>query len=195
MKKIIPQGAQLIPDEADLAYSGIMFDIYHWEQELYDGSFTTFEMLKRVDTVRIIAIKDKKLVLIDEQQIRQSQNRHFPTGKVDKGEDWSSAAQRELREETGLQFLNWKLIHVEQPFDQMEWFIATYLATGCSAIGEPELEGGEKSTMFLTDFHEVKAHIDAGRDDLRHSYTLFHTLASMEDLLSVSEFKGKTVDR
>ena len=195
MKKLIPPDAILIPDDAEHAYKGVMFDVYHWQQKLYDGTFTTFEMLKRVDTVQIIAVKDSKLVLIDEQQIRHSTNRRFPTGKVDSGEAWETAAKRELREETGYQFANWKLIQVRQPFDQMEWFIATYLATDCIKEGKPELEGGEKSTRFLADFKDVKTQIEAGRDDLKHSYTLFHPLNSIEDLLALPAFQGIEVER
>lgn len=195
MKKIVPSNAILIPDDAEHVFNGVMFDVFHWQQPLYDGTATTFEMLKRVDTVQIIAIKDDKLVLIDEQQVRHAMNRHFPTGKVDPGEEWEEAAKRELREETGLQFANWKLIQVRQPFDQMEWFIATYLATDCTGAGPTALEGGEKSTMFLASFDDVKAQIIAGRDDLIHSYTLFQPLESLKDLEALPSYAGKAIDR
>lgn len=195
MKKIIPKGSILIPDTADRVFKGKHFDTYHWLQELYDGSTTTFEMLKRRDTVLIIAIKDNQLVLIDEQQVRHPSNLHFPTGKVDPGEDWLTGAKREMREETGLQFKNWKLITVIQPNDQIEWFVATYLATDCTVAEQPELESGEKSTVQLTDFAEVKRQIEAGRDDLKHSFELFRGLNSLQDLINVPEFQGESVDR
>jgi ADP-ribose pyrophosphatase len=195
MKKIVPQSAVLIPENAECVFEGLMFDIFHWQQKLYDGTFTTFEMLRRVDTVRVVAIKDDKLVLIDEQQILHAPNRHFPTGKVDKGEAWLAAAQREMREETGLQFANWKLVNVDQPFDQLEWFVATYLATDCSEVGNPELEGGEKSTTLFADFAEVASQVADGRDDLQYSSTLFHPLKSLEDLRALPEFSGQEIDR
>lgn len=195
MKKIIPYGSILIPDPAELVFKGKHFDTYHWPQQLYDGTTTTFEMLKRRDTVQTIAVKDGQLVLIDEQQVRHEPNRHFPTGKVDPGEDWLTGAKREMREETGMQFNNWKLINVVQPNDQIEWFVVTYLATDCTAVGKPELEGGEKSTVYLADFTMVKTQIEAGRDDLKHSYQLFRTLSSLHNLLDLPEFQGQAVDR
>lgn len=195
MKKVIPDTSILIPDEAKLVFKGKHFDTYHWPQQLYDGSTTTFEMLKRRDTVQIIAVKDDKLVLIDEQQVRHAPNLHFPTGKVDPNEEWLSAAQREMREETGLQFKHWKLINVVQPNDQIEWFVATYLATECTAADKPELEGGEKSTVLDVDFADLKKQIVAGRDDLKHSYGLFLKLTSLLDLINLPEFQGQAVDR
>ena len=195
MKKVIPQNSILIPDNAELVHRGIIFDTYHWQQKLYDGSFTTFEMLKRVDTARIIAVKDDKVVLIDEQQIRHFPNRHFPTGKIDAGEDWLAGAKRELREETGLSFADWKLIQVEQPFDQIEWFVATYLATDCTDVQTPELEAGEKSSVLYVDFADLKQQIVDGRDDLKHSYTLFRSMETLQDLLQLPAFHGQEVDR
>lgn len=195
MKKIIPENSILIPDDAELMFTGKHFDTYHWQQKLYDGSYTTFEMLKRRDTAQIIAVQDDKLVLIDEQQVRHYPNRHFPTGKIDTGEDWLTGAQREMREETGLEFAQWKLINVLQPFDQIEWFIATYLATDCTAKHAPELEPGEKSTVLYASFAEVKQQIIEGRDDLKHSYELFRSLDTLQDLLQLPDFKGKAVER
>lgn len=195
MKKIIPENSILIPDEAELVFKGKHFNTYHWQQKLYDGSYTTFEMLKRRDTARVIAVKDDKLVLIDEQQVRHFPNRHFPTGKIDAGEDWLHGAQRELREETGLEFAHWRLIHVAQPFDQIEWFVATYLATDCTAKHMPELEAGEKSTVLYASFNDVKQQVTAGRDDLKHSYELFRQLNTLHDLLRLPDFLGEEVDR
>lgn len=195
MKKILPDNSLLIPDDAELVFKGKHFDTYHWQQKLYDGSYTTYEMLKRRDTARVIAVKDDKLVLIDEQQVRHFPNRHFPTGKIDAGEEWLAGAKRELREETGLEFANWKLVDVAQPFDQIEWFVATYLATNCTAEHAPELEAGEKSSVLYAGFDEVKQQVVAGRDDLKHSYDLFRQLTTLQDLLHLPEFRGKEIER
>lgn len=195
MKKTLPDKAILIPDTAKLVFKGVTYDVYHWSQKLYDGSFTTFEMLKRVDTAVIIGVKDDKLVIIDEQQAHHPMNRHFPTGRVDAGENWQTAAAREMHEEAGLSFKNWRLVHVVQPFDQVEWFVAVFLATECTDEGERHLEAGEKSTMLQFDFADVKAQMEAGRDDLKHSRDLFDPLTTLQDLLALAEFQGRVVDR
>jgi ADP-ribose pyrophosphatase len=45
-----------IPKHAKKVFSGIIFDVYHWEQELYDGTSTTFEALKRRGTAIVLPI-------------------------------------------------------------------------------------------------------------------------------------------
>jgi ADP-ribose pyrophosphatase len=195
MKKSIPKKSILIPDNAELMYKGVIYDTYHWQQRLYDGSTTTFEMLKRLDTAQIIAVKDNTIVLINETQIRHAANLHFPTGKIDADEEWLAGAKRELREETGLSFANWKLIQVQQPNDQIEWFIATYLATDCVSEEAPQLEGGERSSVVYEDFSQVKQLIEAGRDDLKHSFELFHGLQGLQNLLDIPTFQGQEIER
>ena len=39
------------------------------------------------------------------------------------------AAKRELREETGLVFKNWKLVEVSQPFSKIDWLVYTFVAS------------------------------------------------------------------
>ena len=61
-----------VPSQAKRVFKGIIFDVYQWEQELFDGSKQTFEMLKRPDTVEVIAVKDGSILMS-----RQSQpNKH-----------------------------------------------------------------------------------------------------------------------
>lgn len=54
VQKIVPTDAILIPDSARRVFKGIIYDVYHWQQELHDGSATTFEMLRRTDTMSAI---------------------------------------------------------------------------------------------------------------------------------------------
>src|SRR6185369_15622192 len=122
MKKVVPERASLIPDNATKAFAGQIFDVYQWPQELFDGTKATFEMLKRPDTVQILAIKDGKVVLVHDEQPGRPVQLHFPGGRVDPEDaSWLEAAQRELREETGLSFKNWKMITVKQPIIKIEW--------------------------------------------------------------------------
>ena len=54
--RTIPKDAKLVPADADKVFEGVIYDVYHWDQTLYDGSKAKFEMLKRPDTVVIIGI-------------------------------------------------------------------------------------------------------------------------------------------
>ena len=56
MRKFVPATAKLIPEEAKKVFQGEIFAVYQWPQEMFDGSFATFEMLRRADTVKILAV-------------------------------------------------------------------------------------------------------------------------------------------
>ena len=56
MRKYIPEWAKLVPKEAKKVFSGVIYDVYQWPQEMFDGSMQTFEMLGRPDTVKILAV-------------------------------------------------------------------------------------------------------------------------------------------
>lgn len=45
-----------IPTHAQCVFSGVRSEIYQWDQEMYDGSFRTFEMLRFLDGSFAIAI-------------------------------------------------------------------------------------------------------------------------------------------
>ena len=46
-----PQSKQPIPANAKKVFHGVIFDVYQWEQEMFDGTKEIFEKLKRPDTV------------------------------------------------------------------------------------------------------------------------------------------------
>ncbi len=51
----IPKG---LPQNAKCVFEGILFDTWQWEQELFDGSFTTFEAIVRIGSTQIILIDE-----------------------------------------------------------------------------------------------------------------------------------------
>ena len=68
-ERTLPKGARLIPSEAERVFAGEIYDVYQWPQAMPDGSVQTFEMLKRPDTVMVIALDEAgRAVVIDEWQ-------------------------------------------------------------------------------------------------------------------------------
>lgn len=57
-----------IPKDADCLFSGIRSEVYQWQQEMYDGTFSTFEMLRFLDGAFTIAITPDDRILLTEQE-------------------------------------------------------------------------------------------------------------------------------
>jgi ADP-ribose pyrophosphatase len=195
MKKVVPLNAVLIPDEAKQVFSGVIFDIYQWQQKLYDGSFTTFEMLKRFDTVSTICIVDDKIIVLDEKQPPNISRRSFPGGRVDKSDqDIENAAKREVLEETGYSFKDWKLIKITQPSSEVEWFVYLYVAWNSSGKVETRLDAGEQIELSLYDIKTTKALVDED-EHIGHNRDIFRHVDSIDGLINYTEYKGDVIDR
>lgn len=161
MKRILPKSAVLVPEHAERVFKGQIYDVYQWQQEMFDGSFETFEMLKRPDTLDVIAVKDDKIVILEEEQPGLPPFYGLPGGRHDvAGETEVQAAQRELLEETGMIFREWCLLEVAQPQRKIERFMYIFLATGFESREEPQLDPGEKMSVTLREFDEVLALAD-----------------------------------
>ena len=103
MRLHTPPNAKLIPKEEKCIFKGIIYDVYQWEQEVFDGSKKTFEMLKSADTVRVIAIKDGKIVIARQEILNTVVFICIPSGMNDRGtENELECAKKELLEETGI---------------------------------------------------------------------------------------------
>ena len=192
MRTVLPKNAKLVPETAKRVFEGKIFDVYQWDQELFDGSHTTFEMLKRPDTVNVFAIKDGKLVILEQQQPRSGVFYSVAGGRHDNpNESELDAAKRELLEETGMTFKSWRLISVTQPFAKMEWFIYTFLATDFESEIEPQLDGGEKIIKKLMTLDEVKAIISGldANSRLDFSREIFSRVNTIDDLEKLEEVK------
>ena len=122
MRKFVPEKAKLIPEEAERVFQGKIYEVYQWPQKMFDGSFETFEMLRRPDTVKIIPIvtaeearslgfeaSETQIIVTKQEQPRKDCFYDYPGGRMDEEDaDELVAAKRELLEETGLSFRNWK---------------------------------------------------------------------------------------
>ncbi|HTE58026.1 MAG TPA: NUDIX domain-containing protein [Verrucomicrobiae bacterium] len=196
MRKVVPKDAVLVPDQAERVFHGVIYDVYHWQQKLFDDSDTTFEMIKRVDTIVVIGVTGDKILVIDEEQPHAGSGVSFPGGRVDP-DDASilEASQREMQEETGYEFSQWRLIDVRQPFVKIEWFIHVYMATDVRKRSTPQQDGGEKITIRQESFESLKKLIDDKVGSMGEARDLFDNLKSLDDLLALPEFQGQEVDR
>lgn len=133
-----------LPQDAKSVFKGKIFEVYQWEQELYDGSTKTFEGLKRPDTIQIIPTIGKKLFLSYEEQPTISLKNTFLGGRIEEGEEPLVAAKRELLEETGMESTDWELMKTYENEGKIDWNIYLFVARNCKKIAEQNLDPGEK---------------------------------------------------
>jgi len=196
MKKIVPADAILIPDSAECVYQGRIFGVYQWQQELYDGTQATFEMLKRPDTTNVICVDGEKVIIINDEQPNRASLKTFPGGRVDPEDiDILSSAQREVREEIGYRFQNWRLLQVAQPVRKIEWFTYLWLAWDVTDQQEPHHDAGEKISLEVVSFDQLKQLVTSRTGYLGEVLPLFESLESLADLQAFPEYQGQEVDR
>jgi ADP-ribose pyrophosphatase len=195
VQKVVPTDAILIPDSAERVFKGIIYDVYHWQQELYDGSMTTFEMLRRPDTVTAVCIVDGKILVLQDEQPHRGLRTTFPGGRTDSGEDRLTAIQREVHEETGYAFKSWRLAQVKQPHTKIEQFVYVYIAWDGEQADAPHTDAGERITVELLPFDEVRKLVDGKVGYMGESQDLFEPAGTLEALMALPEFQGKTIER
>lgn len=141
-----------IHPKAKKVFSGVIFDVYQWDQKLFDGTSAIFERIKRPDAVRTIATIGDQIIILEDEQPDRDMVLALPGGRIDYGENPLEAAQREFLEETGYSSDNWELFHTSTPSHKVDWTIYTYIARNCKKIGEPSLDPGEKIHMKTVTF-------------------------------------------
>lgn len=176
-----PEPRKPIPSHAKCVFKGVLFDVYQWEQKLFDGSSATFEKVKRrEDTVSIIPVTtDKKIVSVHEEQPGSKPFVSVPAGRMYQNEDPADAAKRELLEETGYAPKKLVLWDSLQPSGHIDWAHYIFIAYDCAKIRPQHLDAGEKiktRNISLSQFLLL-----AARDDFRAkdvALKVFRTLSA-----------------
>ena len=141
------------PDNAKKVFEGVLFNIYQWQQEMFDGSTTTFESLERRDTVTIIPVtEDGKIIMTKQEQPCAGTFWSLPGGIMDPGEEVFVAAKRELMEETGHFSDDWQEFFATQPSGKIDWAAYVFIAKNCQVKSTPTPDAGEKIQLELVNY-------------------------------------------
>ncbi len=137
-----------------MVFKGEIFEVWQWEQKMFDGITRTFEKLKRTDSADAIAVVGDSILIEEQEQPHRPLFTCIPGGRCDEGEDALSAAKRELLEETGYASDDWVPFRERIPYNSMVWTIYTFIARDCKFVKEPHLDAGEKIAVKLVSFDE-----------------------------------------
>jgi ADP-ribose pyrophosphatase len=150
-----PKSKQPIPASAKCVFKGVLFDVYQWEQELYDGTTTTFEKLKRADSAVVFPVlPDGRILLTEQEQPGRELFIGACGGRIDEGEDALTAAKRELLEESGYEAEEFVLWDAQHPTNKLEWVVYTFIAKGLTKVAGLNPDGGEKIKLKPVSFDE-----------------------------------------
>lgn len=151
-----PLSRQPIPENAKRVFKGVIFDVYQWEQEMFDGSKVVFEKLKRADTTIVFPVLPDGKILLSEQD--QPGKLHFVGGlggRVEEGEDILESAKRELLEESGYEAEEFILWDACQPHSKIDWAVYIFIAKRVKKVAEINADRGEKIKLFSATLDEL----------------------------------------
>ncbi|MFA5877522.1 MAG: NUDIX hydrolase, partial [Candidatus Paceibacterota bacterium] len=138
----------LLPENAERVFEGEMFDMYQWEQELYDGTKATFEKGSRPDTAIVFPITETgHILIIEDSQPHRETVLTSVSGRIESGETPEEGAKRELLEETGYEANTWESFYTVTPVEKLDWVNYVFIAKGCRKVKDQQPDAGEKITV------------------------------------------------
>ena len=147
-----------LPMNAKMVFKGALFEVWQWEQKMYDGTREIFEIIVRDDSATVIPVVDGKILIEDQQQPDWAAPIiSLPGGRCGPGEDPLVCAKRELLEETGYASDEWELFKEQKPRGKIRWTEYVYVARNCFFKESPHLDAGEKITTRLLAFEDFLA--------------------------------------
>jgi len=150
-----------MPKNAKKVFEGVIFDVWQWEQKMFDGTKEIFECIKRPGTVFVIGIiGDKIIVQTEEQPGSDNSFISLPGGRLSNREDPLRGAKREFLEETGYVSDHWKLWFKRKQRGKIIWPFFVYIAKNCVFKKRQELDNGERIMPYFINFNTFLALAD-----------------------------------
>ncbi|MCB9813085.1 MAG: NUDIX hydrolase [Pseudomonadales bacterium] len=150
-----PKSLQPLPKDATKVYKGFIFEIWQWQQKMFDGTIKTFEKAKRNPSVGVFPVTaDNKIVLTIQSQPSMDPFISLIGGVTDDGEDVKDSAERELLEEAGLRANRIDFWYSIQPVTKIEWPIYIFIARDCQVVAKQNLDSGEKIELKYVNWDE-----------------------------------------
>lgn len=142
-----------LPDNARLMFEGVRYNVWQWEQTLFDGSTVIFEAASRADCVSIIGTVGDKILVLEEEQPGQAPFLALPGGHCEGLDSPERTAKLKLELEAG---------YKAESFTK--WFVAPYgwvigdnyffIAKNVTETGTHREDPGDKITPKLITFDE-----------------------------------------
>jgi len=146
-----------LPPNARLVFKGVIFEVWQWDQKMFDGTTEVFERIWRCPTVEIIAAVGDRIIIEDQEQPDRKDIISLPGGRADRSEDLLEEAKRELLEETGYESADWDLLLTHGKNNKVIHEVCYFIARDCKKVKEPELDSGEKIETSSITFEEFLA--------------------------------------
>jgi ADP-ribose pyrophosphatase len=169
MNLIRPESRQRRPSGASKVFKGVLFDVWQWDQTLFDGKRVTFETLSRPDTVLVLPVlPEGQVILVDEEQPGMESELRALGGRMQDGESPEDAARRELLEESGYLARELTLWDAWQPTTKIDWAVYLFIARGLEKRSTA-LDGGERISLRhvnVNSLFDAELNIRIGDSDL-----------------------------
>lgn len=143
-----------IPAQAKSVFKGEIFEVFQWPQKMFDGSEATFEMIKRPYTAQVIATRNNKILLAEEEQPNKGKFVSVFGGRQEPHETAIEGAKRELLEESGLVSEDWEQLVMYVYPGKIDWEISMFIARNVEIVTNINLDAGEKITVREVSFDE-----------------------------------------